>query len=75
MGKLVFGCVYVYFSTVFSEAVENERESDRDRNIYIGHVDKNRENKRQRQTLQIAFHHLESFPRMKYNNRIITKGI
>ena len=26
-----------------------------------------------RQTLRIAFHHLESFPRMKYNNQIITK--
>ena len=25
--------------------------------------------------LRIAFHHLESFPRMQYNNQIITKGI
>ena len=37
---------------------------------------RNRQTERQRnrkQTLRIAFHHLESLPRMIYNNQIITK--
>ena len=25
--------------------------------------------------LQLVFHHLESFPKMKYNNQIITKSV
>ena len=29
--------------------------------------------KADRKTLRIAFHHLESIPKMKYNNQIITK--
>ena len=34
-----------------------------------------KDTEKERKRLQIAFHHLESFPRMKYNDQMITKGI